>query len=292
MRVTTAQMFNSATYNINKTQQNYYDIQQTLLTQKRVNKPSDDPTGASQISEVKNSMNRLEQYGRNIDKAGSFIGATELALSEVIEELNKVLDTAIDINGGNATGTDYQVAAQQIESNFANIVQSANAKDGDRFVFSGYRTSTQAFDSNGDYQGGSGEYIEIEITGDNFLEINLCGDDVFKGPIDVFQAVSDLKAAVESGDQDQIKAMIPTVEAALDQIIAMRSGIGSKTVRMEAAEENNASLEEAYAQILSNLEDIDIAEATSEYAYQEEVYQATLMVSSKIFEQSILDFIT
>ena len=292
MRVTTTQMFNAATYNINKNKDKYFQVQEALITQKRINRPSDDPAGASQVSDVKNSMSRIEQYARNIERARSFTDTTEIALSHVIDELNSVLDLAVDINGGISSTVDYEVAALQIDSYFSNMIQSANAKDGDRYVFSGFRTTTAAFDSVGNYMGGSGESIEIEITHDSFLKANLGGDDVFKGPVDVFQSVTDMRNAINASDQDQIKALIPQVKAALDQIIAIRSGIGNKSVRLDAAVENNLSLEEAYTEILANVEDIDIAEATTEYAYQEQVYQATLMVSSQIIQQSILDFIT
>jgi flagellar hook-associated protein 3 FlgL len=292
MRVTTTQMFNAATYNINKNKDKYFQVQEALITQKRINRPSDDPAGASQVSDVKNSMSRIEQYARNIERARSFTDTTEISLSHVIDELNSVLDLAVDINGGISSTVDYEVAALQIDSYFSNMIQSANAKDGDRYVFSGFRTTTEAFDSAGNYMGGSGESIEIEITNDSFLKANLCGDDVFKGPVDVFQSVTDMRNAINTSDQDQIKALIPQVKAALDQIIAIRSGIGNKSVRLDAAVENNLSLEEAYTEILANVEDIDIAEATTEYAYQEQVYQATLMVSSQIIQQSILDFIT
>ena len=292
MRVTTTQMFNTASYNINKNRDQYYEIQQMLSTQKRVNKPSDDPTGASQISDVKNSLSKIEQYARNIERARTFVDTTETALAQIVEELNSALDLAVDINGGVSTGVDYEVAAEQIEGIYANILQYANSKDGDRYVFSGYLTNTAPFDSAGNYMGGSGESIEIEITDDNFLKINLCGDDVFTSSVDVFQTVTDLRDAISAGDQDQIKAMIPQVESALDHIISMRSSLGNKSNRLDAAQDNNYSLEEAYTQILSNIESIDVAEVTTEYAYQEQVYQATLMVSSQIIQQSILDFIT
>ncbi len=292
MRVTTTQMFNAATYNINKNKDKFYQAQEALITQKRINRPSDDPAGASQVSDVKNSMSRVEQYARNIERTRSFTDTTEIALSQVVGELNNVLDLAVDINGGISSTVDFEVAALQVDSYFSNMIQSANTKDGDRYIFSGFRTTTASFDSAGNYMGGSGESIEIEITHDSFLKANLCGDDVFKGPVDVFQSVTDMRSAINASDQDQIKALIPQVKAALDQIIAMRSGIGNKSVRLDAAVENNFSLEEAYTEILANVEDIDIAEATTEYAYQEQVYQATLMVSSQIIQQSILDFIT
>ncbi|MCZ7587062.1 MAG: flagellin [Deltaproteobacteria bacterium] len=125
----------------------------------------------------------------------------------------------------------------------------------------------------------------------NFLTINKDGNEILKSPIDIFQTLADLQTALAAGDQTAIKAMMPTLESALEQVINHRSDIGSITVRLDAAEADNEELIEAYTKILSDTEDVDIAKATSDFAFQEQVYQATLMVSDRVMQLSLLDFI-
>ncbi|MBZ0272060.1 flagellar hook-associated protein FlgL [bacterium] len=291
MRITTNLMYRNATQSINDNRVRYLQMQEQLVSQKRINRPSDDPIGAARAMGVNSILGRFNQFQRNVGSARSFVETTELALSHVIDDLTRARELAIDVNGGNAGALDFEAASHEIGRLYENIVQNANAKDGDRYVFAGYRTNAEPFDDAGNYFGGVNQDIAIEVGEGNFVTINKDGNEVFKGPVDVFQVMTDLKTAIETGDTAQISALIPQVEAALNQAIAQRSDIGATTLRLDAAMEDNDELVEAYTKILSETEDVDIAKATSEFAYREQVYQSSLLVASRVMSQSLLDFI-
>ena len=70
-----------------------------------------------------------------------------------------------------------------------------------------------------------------------------------------------------------------------------RAVLGAKSRRMELAiaraEENQVNVTE----LLSKLEDIDLAEITMHYSMQAYVYQAALLTGAKVMQPSLLDFL-
>lgn len=83
MRVTNQMMINSSIANIqaNKNQINTMDTQ--LSTQKKINKPSDDPIIAIRALRLRSSLDQVTQYvDKNIPDASSWLSVTQDALSQ------------------------------------------------------------------------------------------------------------------------------------------------------------------------------------------------------------------
>lgn len=291
MRITTAMMFANATRNITKSQEKYLLAQEPLITQRSINRPSDDPIGAARVLGIHKQIGQIDQYQRNIDQAENFINQTEQALGSVRDSLIRLQEIAVGINDGMAGPGEYAAVAKEVDALYDAILSAANSKISNRYVFAGFETTNAPFDTSGNYLGGIGDEIEIEINNGDFLVINQTGDEVFKGPMDVFQVVTDMRDAIAAGDQDAITANLTPLADALDQILAFTSDIGAKSNRLESARTNNDELTQAYTNIMSNIEDADVVAATAEFAQMEQIYQATLTVSSRVMNQSFLDFL-
>lgn len=83
MRVTNQMMINSSIANIqaNKNQINTMDTQ--LSTQKKINKPSDDPIIAIRALRLRSSLDQVTQYvNKNIPDASSWLSVTQDALAQ------------------------------------------------------------------------------------------------------------------------------------------------------------------------------------------------------------------
>ena len=81
MRITNQMMINSSIANIqtNKSQINTMDTQ--LSTQKKINKPSDDPIIAIRALRLRSSLDQVTQYiNKNIPDASSWLSVTHISL--------------------------------------------------------------------------------------------------------------------------------------------------------------------------------------------------------------------
>ena len=93
MRITNQMMINSSMANIqvNKKQVNTLDTQ--LSTQKKINKPSEDPIIAIRALRLRASLNEVTQYlKKNIPDAQQWLSTTQGALTQGESVINKLYE--------------------------------------------------------------------------------------------------------------------------------------------------------------------------------------------------------
>ena len=292
MRVTLSMLYGNVTRYINMNTQKYYQLQESLLSQKRINRPSDDPVSMTQVMDLRKMIAEFDQYDRNISSAQTFVSQTEVALGNVVDRLQRAIELTVDVNDSLNGTSEFAEAAQEMRDIFTEILSSANSKIGNRYIFGGFETTTKPFDDTGNYVGGaSGQNIDIEVGRGQYITVNFTGDDVFKGTTDIMQIVQDAADAIESGDQDAITASLADLQAALDHVLVYTTTNGAVSNRIDIASEDNADLRDAFKAVLSDTEDIDLTQVSSEFALQEQVLEANRLVSAKLMEQNILDFL-
>ena len=88
MRITNQMMVNSSISNIQGNKSQLNDLSTQLSTQKKINKPSDDPIIAIRALRLRSSLDEVTQYlGKNIPDASSWLSVTHDAL----DESNKII---------------------------------------------------------------------------------------------------------------------------------------------------------------------------------------------------------
>ncbi|MCT8976140.1 flagellar hook-associated protein FlgL [Clostridium sp. CX1] len=101
----------------------------------------------------------------------------------------------------------------------------------------------------------------------------------------------------ENGNLDEANATkaltgqdLKDLDAAMSQILKVRSEVGAKQNRMESAKDQNEQSNLDMTDILSKTEDIDITEKTMEYAMMQTVYLASLQTSAKVLQPTLMDY--
>jgi|WetSurMetagenome_2_1015567.scaffolds.fasta_scaffold128458_1 flagellin-like hook-associated protein FlgL len=161
MRITSFMIFSRFNSSLQRNMEDYARLNEQLTSGKRINKPSDDVTGAVNSIGYKLSISANEQYSRNIDEANIQLDFTGKIMSSVTDSLVKL--NSLASMGNNAQSQDkrdlYSKQAADWRDYFLSL---SNSRLGSRFVFSGYRTDQKAFVYNAvtgryDYQGDNGE---------------------------------------------------------------------------------------------------------------------------------------
>jgi flagellar hook-associated protein 3 FlgL len=147
MRITDNMRFNTTVNSLFSTQSQYNDLLEKIASQKMVNRASDDPVAATKIIDIRQGKAANEQYRKNMDSCDSWISATESSLSSAYDLLVSAQMIAVGQATATATATTRQIAAQQLQSLIDEMSSLANAKSGNRYLFSGSQTSTQPFSS-------------------------------------------------------------------------------------------------------------------------------------------------
>lgn len=116
-------------------------VLEQISSQKKINRPSDDPSGMSKVLDYRAAKASIAQYNSNIDNAEAWVKMTETSL----EQTNDLLGQAIDI-GINYESTSQNAAlATSVDLITSAMMTTANTKMGSRYIFAGSRTDTRPF---------------------------------------------------------------------------------------------------------------------------------------------------
>lgn len=145
MRVTDTMRYNTAISNIFNAQAQYNDISEKLASQKNINRASDNPVAATKIIEIQRDKAANEQYKRNMDTTNSWITATESHLFSAYDLLVKAQEIAVGQATATASAATRKIMAVSVKSLIDEMGRLANAKMGDRYLFSGTRNDVEPF---------------------------------------------------------------------------------------------------------------------------------------------------
>jgi flagellar hook-associated protein 3 FlgL len=183
MRIADKMQFNQVQKNVGKNRSEMYDLQNQAATQKRINKPSDDPLAATRVLGARTEERGTSQFVKNITNVKSFLEFTDQNLAELSEILVRAKELAISQSSDASAGADTRkITAEEVAQIYHQSVQIGNRKLGDRFIFGGFKTQDSPFNNDGEYFGDAGE-MKIQTQKDTFMTMNLPGDKVFHGVI-------------------------------------------------------------------------------------------------------------
>ncbi|MBF0525420.1 MAG: flagellar hook-associated protein FlgL, partial [Deltaproteobacteria bacterium] len=158
MRVSTNMVYNSIIDNLMIGSKQLLDKQEVVNTNKRINRPSDDPVGMAETLNYNQVISSSVQYQRNITQAGSWLNQSDTSLQNMTQELQLAQTIAVNQSNDTASADSRAAAVDQVTGAINSINDLINGKLGDRYLFSGKSVKTQAYsvyqkgmEYNGDY---------------------------------------------------------------------------------------------------------------------------------------------
>ena len=148
MRITNKIMQRNNLSNIN-TNKIYQDKLSTQMsTQKKINRPSDDPVVAIRALRLRSNVTEITQYySKNIPDAESWLNVTEDALKNLSEVITDMISQCTKASNGDLTTDDRKIILEQLKALGEEVYATGDADYAGRYVFTGYRTDTPlAFD--------------------------------------------------------------------------------------------------------------------------------------------------
>lgn len=107
---------------------------------------------------------------------------------------------------------------------------------------------------------------------------------------DIFKLLDDLKAAVLSGNPDDLAQQQLHIDEAGKRIMVMYVELGGRMQNLEGVDNYVKATQDSLRELLSKTEDADITQAIVNLKTQEMVYQASLFSASTMFQMSLMDF--
>lgn len=288
MRITVPMMSQQFLRNLSSIRERLEEAQNQITTGRRFNRPEDDPIGVARAMNFQTMLDTIGQHLRNIDEAQAWLGASESALNSATSLVHRLRDLTLQASNDTLSTEDRLAVQSELEQIKEQLVGIANSTYGGRYLFGGQATESEPWSIVGGtvvYSGDSGAILR-EIGVNATIAVNIPGSNAF-GP--VFQVIEDVITSVSGGANPTVH--LNAVDNALDAVLTARAQVGAKMNRLEDQRERLKSVETDTLQVKSNLEDVDYAEAVTDYATNELVYRAALQMGAKSIQPTLLDYL-
>lgn len=143
MRITNKiiQQNNLSNINTNKIYQDRLSNQ--MSTQKKINRPSDDPVIAIRALRLRSNVTEVTQYySKNIPDAESWLSVTEDALDNLSQVMTEMIKQCTKGFNSPLKTEDRQIILKQMKALGEEVYSTGDADYAGRYIFTGYRTDT------------------------------------------------------------------------------------------------------------------------------------------------------
>jgi flagellar hook-associated protein 3 FlgL len=301
MRITEGMTRRTVLQDLGASKARLTQLQREISSGKRITRPSDDPFGAGRTLQLTGELEGFKQYKANVDDGVGWVTATETALSRITETVQRARELLVQ--GGN--DSNGQVAregiAAEIEALTEAVKQEANVTYDDRYIFAGTATETRPYElgAGDEYSGDEGAIERVIGTGVQ-LQVNvniksILGEGAGAADDKLLDVMRDIAADLRAGTPEAAENLRGTdlerLSTNLDELTRVRAVVGANTGRLQTAGTRLEQLQEASLNQLSQVWNVDMAEALVNYGTEQTAYETALRAGSTLIQPSLMDFL-
>ena len=267
-------------------------LQEQLSTGKTINRPSDNPAGAASAMRLRDTLAATQQYQRNADDGLAWLGVTDSAITSLTDQARTARDAGLQAaNDGALPQSALDALADTVDGLRQGIIGTANTTYLGRPVFGGVTGGSTAYDASGAYVGTPGT-VDRPVSEGVSVRVDTDGRSVLGPPGDsVLDHLTQLSAALRSGDTTGVRTLTDKVAPDLDVRAAAHAVVGTRYQRVEAAQAKGLDDVTRLKASLSTVEDADLPEVIVGLQVQQTAYQAALSSTAKVLQPTLMDFL-
>lgn len=298
MRISDQLLANRYLSGVNNTKSNMQKIQQQILTQSKINKPSDSPSGTVKTMRIQDQINSYDTYINNIDNSLSTLQTTVTSMEKIQDETQKISIMLADINSAVIDNSKLNGFADKVDLAINSLLDLANTEYDNKYIFGGTDFSAAPYGYNA-----AGTAVEqkvlstageqkVRINSNTIQKVNATGQDIF-GTIDGTDIFNTLIAM-----RDNLRAGIkPT--AAQSQILNtfntnltnQMSSTGEVMNRLTSTKELLESQTLELQDLQQKETGVDTSKAVIDLQNQQYYLDLSYKMSSMILPKSLLDYL-
>ncbi|MDP9963149.1 flagellar hook-associated protein 3 FlgL [Variovorax paradoxus] len=169
MRISTQSFYAQSMSSLGSQQQQLFRIQQQLAAGTKFLTAADDPVAAARALGVSQSMAESAQYATSRSRAMLSLSQEETALKSATSIMQNMKTLAVQAGNGTLSDADRASLATTLQGNLDQLVNVANADDGNgQFLFAGFKSASQPFVAGAggiQYMGDQGQRLmQIDVS--------------------------------------------------------------------------------------------------------------------------------
>ncbi|WP_032121998.1 flagellar hook-associated protein FlgL [Clostridium amazonitimonense] len=323
MRVTNKMLSHNFLRDMGTNLSNMKTLQGQLTSGKQIRRPSDDPFRVSRAMQLHTDIASNKQYNNNIKDTINYLDATDTALGQGGQVLHRIRELLISAGDAGYGSSERKAIKDEINEKIGEFSQILNTNFDGKYIFGGTRGTSKPTDVAVDGENNkltyrdrdgneltdktSDEYkmieskIEVEVSQGVYMEYNVTASEIIefkssKGDAvdirELFKNITDhLDGNTEADRNALTEGDLKGISDAMDNLLKLRSQVGAKQNRMDSAKDRNIEENFNMTEILSETEDIDFTEKMMEAATMQTVYMASLQVSARVIQPTLMDYI-
>jgi flagellar hook-associated protein 3 FlgL len=262
-------------------------LQQEISTMKKILTPSDDPVGAASAVQVEQAQSLNTQYASNRSTVTSQLTNVESTLSNISNLIVSVQSTVVTAGNGTYSDSDRAALATQISNNISQMLGYANTTDASgNYIFAGNQNTTipyQQTSTGATYSGDSGQNT-VQVAAQRYMQVNYTGSQVFSANgNDIFTTLTNLATLLKTPVTNQasqtaltngLASASASLSSALNNVSSIQAQVGSNLNEVDTLNTIGTSISTQNATTLSGLQDLDYAQALSDFSKNQTILQA------------------
>jgi flagellar hook-associated protein 3 FlgL len=296
MRITFDQSFRNIESDTNRAAEQLAAAQRQVSSGHRINKPSDDPAGASFAIAGHAAIGALDAYTRTADSTTSRLTVADSMLSDMINKITAAQTAAASARGSSTSQSQRDAAAANLQGISDSLLDDFNAQFHGSYVFSGSKATTAPYTTSGgtvsSYQGNA-TAVSVDLGQGRTAQIAFDGSAIAQGsdPSDIFTVLSNLATATSSGDSVAIGQGMAALDHALDRATQAQTGVGNSFAALDDVRARLSTERLNVTAQLSSTEDANMASAITNMSQAETSYRAALAAFGRIGGFSLMDYL-
>ena len=299
-RLATANTYDRALFNIQQRQSQLGVSQEQLSSGKRVLRASDDAVAATLSERTQNRLSRTEADLRALEASRRSLAQAESTLGSVSELYGRVKELMVQAGDGVLNASDKASISNELKGIREQLVGFANQKDtAGSPLFAGLGTT----DAQGSAFGGSpsvtwygmdGQYAATPTSLPRSIDGSLVfGRNAAAPNINVWETLDKVITALDTNAAG-LTGVLDTAHSEMavreDSLLLARGKLGDWLNRADNMENLFEGRTVAYEKENSELVDVDMLKAVTDFKMNETAYQAALQSYSQVQKMSMFDY--
>lgn len=306
MRTTTAHSTDVAIRAIQSQRDALERTQAQVSTGRRVVAPGDDPVSAADGERARAQLARIEMERRAATFAANALGQADGALTDATDVLQTTRETLVAAGNGGYSAAERALLAEQLDQSRKQLFAIANRPDGSGgYVFGGMGGARPFVD--GTAPASPVQYApvagQLQVGLDQAASISLDGQAAFtaqpgrSGVQNVFSVLDNAIAALRdptltgAGITASVSAAIDGVDGGIEALQLKRTQAGEQARAIEAHTQRLDGTELHTRTYLADVIDVDLAEALSRLADQQNMLDAAMKTYTQVSQMSLFKYV-
>ncbi len=303
MRIAHSTLVDQVRYAIANNSSDLMQKQIEIASGKAFTRRSQDSVSAVQAANLEMIQNRSDQWESNIDHGVFWSQVTGVKLDNLNDIMHRMREITTAASNGTHPASYREDLAEEVNNALEDILDLANTELDGVPLFAGTATGQAPFTAtrtDGEISAvtynGNGTNRQIQISDNATDSYGMAGggtDGAFiasDDSIDLFQALIDFRDELRTGTVP-VDTTTSAVSGAADHVIDKIVTNGLKQKRFQNLSDKMINMEEVSRNRISQLKDIDLAEAATELSQLQASYQASLQMAARINQISLMNYL-